>query len=770
MKKLLTFLLGAWLVGCSAPQQQPLSIVPYPNQVAVKRGTFEVKNQAIACDEALDEKTQRAIGAFATQLATISGGENPLSAEGTIRFVLAAEEPAEGYTLEVGKQGIEVRASQFAGFLYAMQSLKQLLPPAIYGTEPAPEAQWEVPCVKIVDAPRFAYRGMHLDVARHFFPIEEVKRYLDMMALHKMNRFHWHLTDDQGWRIEIKKYPRLTEVGSVRKQTCIGLDWTKFDGVPYGGYYTQEQIREVGKYAEERGITIVPEIDLPGHMIAALTAFPELGCTGGPYEVWGRWGIADEVLCAGNEQVYTFLENVLAEVIELFPSEVIHIGGDECPKKRWEKCPRCQAKIRELGLTDKDGFKAEHYLQAYITERIGKFVASKGRRILGWDEILEGKAPQDAIIMSWQGSKGGIAAAKLGHDVVMTPNSHFYFDYCQSLDRNAEPISIGGYLPVEQVYSFDPYDQLSEEQQKHILGVQANLWTEYIQTVDHLHYMLLPRMSALSEVQWCQPEVRNWERFLGQFRMDDIYTVMGFNFAKHIYEISDNLSADTQQGEVLVALSTAGNAPIYYTLDGSEPTTASARYTEPIAIRESCTLQAIADHKNLSKRPTYTKTFTLHKAVACPVTLNQPANRKYLFACPTSFVDGHHGTRMYKDRSWVGFMDNEMDLTLDMKGRGDYSSVMVESLVEKVRWIFPPRTIEVLLSDDGEHFTSVATLNVPEETPDTENGIKHYTVEFPATSARYLRIVATTVNPIPSWHKQAAGGKAHLFIGELEVE
>ena len=386
MKKLL-LTLAAGIVLCSCGSHDPqIAIVPYPNHLETGRGTYRVTDRPVTCDSRTDERTQRAVVGFAARLATVTGGTNPVTvadevpASG-IRFVTDESLPAEGYELNVDGEGIEVRASQFPGFLYALQSLEQLLPAAVYGTEPAPDAAWEVPCVKIADAPRFAYRGMHLDVARHFFSVDEVKRYIDVMAIHKLNTLHWHLTDDQGWRIEIKRYPELTAVGSIRKATVVRKEWGTYDGTPYGGFYTQDEIRDVVKYAADRGVTVIPEIDLPGHMLAALTAYPELGCTGGPYEVWGRWGVADDVLCPGREKTFEFLEGVLTEVMELFPSEYIHIGGDECPKVRWEKCPRCQAKIRQLGLKDDGEHTAEHYLQSYVTDRIGKFLAQHGRRI-----------------------------------------------------------------------------------------------------------------------------------------------------------------------------------------------------------------------------------------------------------------------------------------------------------------------------------------------------------------------------------------------------
>ena len=762
--------MAAGIALCSCGSHDPqIAIVPYPNHLEAGRGTYRVTDRPVTCDSRTDERTQRAVVGFAARLATVTGGTNPVTvadempASG-IRFVTA-----EGYELNVDGEGIEVRASQFPGFLYALQSLGQLLPAAVYGTEPAPDAAWEVPCVKIADAPRFAYRGMHLDVARHFFSVDEVKRYIDVMAIHKLNTLHWHLTDDQGWRIEIKRYPELTAVGSIRKATVVRKEWGTYDDTPYGGFYTQDEIRDVVEYAADRGVTVIPEIDLPGHMLAALTAYPELGCTGGPYEVWGRWGVADDVLCPGREKTFEFLEGVLTEVMELFPSEYIHIGGDECPKVRWEKCPRCQAKIRQLGLKDDGEHTAEHYLQSYVTDRIGKFLAQHGRRIIGWDEILEGRAPSDAVVMSWRGSEGGIAAAKLGHDVIMTPNSHFYFDYYQSLDTDAEPFGIGGYIPMEQVYSYDPaFPELTPEQQKHILGVQANLWTEYVLSDEHLEYMLLPRLAALSEVQWCLPETKDWNRFIGSFRMDEIYSQMGYEFAKHIFGVTASYAVDPEKGGVVMTLTTQGGAPIRYTLDGSDPTASSPLYKAPVTIGESCTFKAAALREGM-QTPVYARKFDFNKATGRRIALNAAPTLKYTYGGASLLVDGYRGGPVYSNGAWIGFLNEPLDVTIDMQGAKPYSAVTVESLVEKGEWVFPPSSVGVYLSDDGSEFTEAALMSVPQETAGSPDGVKPFKVLFPETSARYLRVVARTVDPIPAWHG-AAGQKAHMFVDEIIVE
>ena len=532
----LTLLTIALAVACGEKKQpQPFSVIPMPNDVKLSEGSFNVAGALVSVDENLDKASAKAVDGFVKTLETVTGKPmNGKRAAGQIRFGLNPNLGAEEYFLQVKPDGVDVEASAFGGFFYAIQTLKQMLPAEVYGGKKA-NAAWLLPCATILDAPRFDYRGIHLDACRHFWSIEETKRYIDIAAAYKINRLHWHLTEDQGWRIEIKKYPKLTEVGAWRNGTCIGKDFSSNDGIRYGGFYTQDQLREIVAYAAERNIIVIPEVDLPGHMVAALAAYPELGCTGGPYEVWTRWGVADDVLCVGKEETFTFLQDVLTEVMDIFPSEYIHIGGDECPKVRWENCPLCQARIKELGLQAHGNFSAEQELQCYVTARIQQFLNDHGRKIIGWDEILEGDLAPGATVMSWRGTQGGIEAAKQGFDVVMSPNSHMYIDHYQSLERDKEPLCIGGFTSVEKTYSYDPYEGMAPGTEDHILGVQANLWTEYIATEEFLEYMLLPRMCALSEVQWCNPERKDYARFDASldhtFQMLD---VMGYTYAKHV--------------------------------------------------------------------------------------------------------------------------------------------------------------------------------------------------------------------------------------------
>lgn len=526
---------------CCKAMCNKVTVIPQPASVEVHEGEFSLAGSSVKADESLGEAALNAIRNFEDNLASASG-IGKASSRKHIIFKRDSDLEAEEYSIEVNGNKAVVKASGLNGILYALETIRQMLPVEIYTGTPAAGASWTLPYMKIQDKPRFGYRGMHLDVSRHFFDVNQVKKYLDIMAIHKLNTFHWHLTDDQGWRIEIKKYPELTQKGSIRKETLIGhwKDKKGYDGTPYGEgmWYTQEQIRDIVDYAEAKGITVIPEIDLPGHMVAALATYPELGCTGGPYEVRTGWGIAKEVLCVGKESTMEFLEDVLAEICGLFPSKYIHIGGDECPKDSWKNCPHCQARIKELGFQDDEKHKAEHYLQSYVIRRMESFLASKGKRIIGWDEILEGGLAPDATVMSWRGEKGGREAISQGHDAIMVPKQYFYFDYYQSKDSSNEPLGIGGFVPVEKVYSFEPFTKdMTDEEKSHILGIQANLWTEYISENWHLEYMLLPRMSALSEVQWCEPEDRNYKRFIDKMdKMAKIYEALGYNYAKHIFK------------------------------------------------------------------------------------------------------------------------------------------------------------------------------------------------------------------------------------------
>ncbi len=510
-------------------------VVPLPRSIQLKGGkpfTLDGSTQ-IAVTNA-DPKLRKNAELLAGYLKDLTGFEVPVLQEvlpggkrGENLILLSTEllsENPEAYEITVTPDIVMIAGASPAGNFYGIQTFRKAIP--AQGAVGAVE----FPQAVIADYPQFGYRGAHFDVARHFFPADSVKTYLDMMALHNMNRLHWHLTDDQGWRLPLKKHPELITKGSVRRGTCIGKDFDSCDSIPYGGFYTPAEIQDIIAYAADRHITVIPEVDLPGHMLAALTAHPDLGCTGGPYELWTIWGVSDDVLCAGNEGVYTLLEDVLTELADIFPSEYIHIGGDECPKDRWKNCSKCQAKIAELGLTDDEHFTKEDKLQSHVMRFSSDVLARKGKKIIGWDEILEGDIPENAVVMSWRGSEGGQKAAAMGHDAIMTPYTHYYLDYYQSNDTENEPLAIGGYIPLSKAYAYEPFEGISPENQHHILGVQANLWTEYIHTFPHAQYMVLPRWAALSEVQWSDPASRDLPAFKRRLQnLRSHYRLNGYN-------------------------------------------------------------------------------------------------------------------------------------------------------------------------------------------------------------------------------------------------
>ncbi len=510
-------------------------VIPKPSKIEMLTGKFLVNtNTRIVGSEALKNEGEL----LASMLSGATGESISFSSEGKGNIALKLDDTIkneEGYALHVTFDKIEISGKNAIGVFYGIQTLRQLMPASIEAKD-GNLKELTIPAVEIKDAPRFKYRGMHLDVGRHLFPAEFIKKYIDLIAMHKMNTFHWHLTEDQGWRLEIKKYPKLTEIGAWRKETLVGHGATKkldrkYDGKKYGGFYTQEEVKEIVAYAATKHVTVIPEIELPGHSLAAIAAYPELGNTGEQYEVGTRWGVYDEIY-APSEKTFQFLEDVLTEVIELFPSKLIHIGGDEAPKTQWENSKLAQEVIKREGLKD------EHELQSYFIKRIEKFLNSKGRHIIGWDEILEGGLAPNAAVMSWRGTEGGIAAAKQKHDVVMTPGHSVYFDHYQTEDKENEPLAIGGKTTVADVYAYEPMpEELTAEEKQYILGAQANVWTEYMKTTDHVEYMILPRMSALSEVVWSSKENRNWEDFsvrLNTFK--DRFDALGLNYGKHTFK------------------------------------------------------------------------------------------------------------------------------------------------------------------------------------------------------------------------------------------
>ena len=772
-KKLLTGALAAMaflLPSTAAGQTADFNIIPRPQQVNVSNDapfTLSAKTVISLGTNSQNMKCNANMLASYIEQATgirpaVGKSKNGTAIVLTIDKTIAN---AEGYKLDADAKQIRIAGASAAGVFYGIQTLRKSLP-LVNGKA----SKVSIPAVHIADAPRFAYRGTHLDVSRHFVTADSVRQFIDMLALHNINRFHWHLTDDQGWRIEIKKYPLLTQIGSKRAQTVIGHNSGKYDGKPYSGFYTQKQIRDIVKYAADRYITIVPEIDLPGHMQAALAAYPDMGCTGGPYEVWQKWGVSDNVLCAGNDKTLTFIDNVLKEITKLFPSKYIHVGGDECPKTQWQKCPKCQARIKALNLEAKDGHSAEERLQSYIITHASNYLKSLGRNTIGWDEILEGGLAEGATVMSWRGESGGIAAAKQHHDVVMTPNSYLYFDYYQSLDKANEPLAIGGYLPLETVYSYEPMPkELTADEARHIIGVQANIWTEYMPTFKQMQYMALPRLAALSEVQWSQPALKDYTSFTNRLtEFTHLYDRLGYNYAKHLYNVAIHVDSDNKWRENLIHMTTAGNAEIRYTLDGTEPTVNSTLYTGAIVLQKSAKIRAAAFRDG--KRSSVTsQDISFNKATACPVELLQPTHKNYTYKGGATLTDGLLGDKGFGTGRWLGFSGNDLEAVIDLKQNTDVSSVSLNTCVDKGSWIFDARNIEVSVSADGKSFTKVASKSLPALEEQTPDNIYTYELTFPQTTTRYVKVTATSEHNIPEWH----GGKgkpAFLFVDEISVK
>ncbi|MBS1582127.1 MAG: family 20 glycosylhydrolase [Bacteroidetes bacterium] len=689
----------------------------------------------------------------------------------------------ETYWLNITPQGIDLSATTPAGLFRGSRTLVQLVE---QGRE-----QRSVPCLSIVDHPRFPWRGMHLDVCRHFFPVEFVKKYIDLLARYKMNSFHWHLTDDQGWRIEIKKYPKLTEVGAWRKGSQVGpYSRREYDTIPYGGFYTQDEIREVVAYAAQRHINVVPEIEMPGHALAALTAHPHLGCTGGPYEVEKGWGVFDDVFCAGNDSVFIVLEDVLTEVMALFPSSYIHIGGDECPKERWKTCPKCQARMKAEKLKD------EHELQSYFIKRIERFVNAKGRKIIGWDEILEGGLAPNAAVMSWRGTEGAIAAARSGHYAVMSPGSYCYFDHYQGDPAN-EPLAIGGYTPLQKVYGYEPVpNELKPEEARYILGAQGNLWAEYILTTDQVEYMAVPRMLALAEVLWTPKAKRDEASFIQRLekefpRLDELKV----NASRSLYQVQIKPEQGPHSGEIQITLTgTREGMPIKVTLTDNPPEpdgsywmaigNSTSQYDGPFTIKEPFIVSASHLTKDIFTNekepfPISSKKFNFNLATARPITLSEPPNERYAEGGAFTLVDGITGQEKRVNTEWLGWRKS-VTITVDLDSVQDIHSMGVGARNETYSWIHLPKRITFSLSTDGRSFQTIGTASPPtgNETWRDEGGQEQLRPLVPqgryqlgidrGGRGRFVRITVEHPGAIPQGYP-GAGSPAWLFLDEIEV-
>jgi hexosaminidase len=749
--------------------QRTSAVIPQPVRLTPGTGSFAItaatkiyvgpKNDELRrIGQSLSQEIGRATGVQPPVVQAAPGKQR----QGSIYLTLTTPSPAdslgaEGYTLSVQPTQVTLAATQPAGLFMGTQTLRQLLPVQR-------GASASLPAMEVIDKPRYSWRGMHLDVCRHFFSTEFVKKYIDYLAMHKMNTFHWHLTDDQGWRIEIKKYPKLTSVGGYREGTLIGHYGEKvprYDNVRYGGFYTQEQIKEVVKYAQDRYITVVPEIEMPGHALAALTAYPELSCTGGPFKVGQTWGVFDDIFCAGNEQTFAFLQDVLTEVMPLFPSKIVHIGGDEAPKTRWKTCPKCQARIKAEHLKD------EHELQSYFVQRMEKFVNSQGKTIIGWDEILEGGLAPNAAVMSWRGMEGGTAAAKQKHQVVMTPGEFVYFDHAQG-DPALEPLNIGGYLPLAKVYSFEPTPpELTADEKKYILGAQANLWTEYIPTEQYAEYMVLPRMAALAEVLWTPASLKNWESFKVRMQPQyQRYAALGANYAKSAFNVRQQFAVDTTKAADMVTLALdAAGLQTFYTLDGSAPTPAATAYAGPFALTNSATVKAASFENGQPAGKMTTTEVQAHKAFAVPTKLATTPNKNYRANGPLTLVDGLHGSLSHTDGHWLGFLGDDLVATIDLKKATEISSVRSTFLQKPEDEILLPTALEVAVSTDGRTYKTVYSAPVAALPPGS--AVSEVKADWKKTKARFVRVTAKNAQAKKAATKEVS---TWLFADELVVQ
>ena len=754
---------------------QTVSVVPKPAKMIVGEGRFTISNKT-KIYVSNDAEARRVAQEFANRLkidgtiVSVSNFSTNASKSGSnaIFFILNEKIMANtegGYLLNVSPNQINVQASTAQGLFYATQTLYQLLPNTVFSTTKlATKQSWTVPAIDIEDKPRYVYRGMHLDVCRHFQPVSFVKKYIDMLALHKFNTFHWHLTEDQGWRIEIKKYPKLTEIGGFRSETLIGHygeTVPRYDGKRYGGYYTQEQIKEIVAYAAARFITVVPEIEMPGHALAALAAYPELSCDSTKkYAPATTWGVFDDVFCP-SETTFKFIDDVMTEVCALFPSKYIHIGGDECPKKAWKNSAFCQ------DLMKKEGLKNEEELQSYFIKRVEKILKSKGRRIIGWDEILEGGLAPEATVMSWRGTEGGIAAARERHDVIMTPGTHCYFDHYQA-DPETEPLAIGGFTTLQKVYSYEPTpDVLTAEEAKHILGAQANVWTEYIKTSEYLEYMVFPRACALSEVLWSPKDKRDFKDF--SVRLNEHINrlkLQKVNVAMHLYSVSATLN--TEKATPSVSLSCIDTAlDIRYTTDGTEPKLASKRYEKPLEISDVTTIKALAFKNGKSLGKASKQTFYISPILGKTYTTKIPPKNTYESG-KYGLTNGLIGSTKSFEQ-WTGWDGDDMEVTLDLGEAKQLKKVSLNFLNRPSAWIFLPDYVTLAVSEDGVTWKDVNRFDFKYDN-NLKTEMKKATLEVSEYTKpkRYIRIYAKNQGKGPKGHA-SEGHTVWVFADEIMV-
>lgn len=763
--------------GCEPCPRADYNVIPAP-EVSQAGGTFILKsglsvgfpegdaamerNAAFLAQYIQEMTSSKEAAAAPAEQDGISLTCAPGKGDITLSVDMKALSNPEAYDIKVTRRGITITGGSPAGVYYGIQTLRKSLPAG-----DAPCCKVAMPCGRIGASPRFAYRGVLFDTARHYFGMDYLKPYLDIMALHGCNRFHWHLTDDQGWRFEVKAFPLLTEIGSVRDETQVGNNRAdvKYDGIPHGGFYTQDECRELVAYAAGRNIEIIPEIDLPGHMQAALAAYPQLGCSGGPYDVRKRWGISEEVLCAGNPATLDFLKAVLDEVMDVFPSRYIHIGGDECPRTRWHDCPKCQAKADELGFVDGEHPK-EAYLQSYIMTEIESYLSAHGRSIIGWDEMLEGNPSPDATVMAWRAVRCGADAVKGGHPVIMTPQRYCYFDFDQVTPVPGAGQS--GMLPLRQVYDFEPVPAgLTGEEESLFMGVQANEWSEYIATEERASELLLPRLAAMSEVQWLPRGCKDYFRFMEALpRIKAIYEKMGFGCFAGMDD-GVNMVSRACTGGYEVSAGVMDGAPIHYTTDGTDPSADSPLYEAPLKVSAPLTLKMAALREGGMSEVSEMR-YHIAKSTFKPVTLqDQPALvHSYDGAC--MLTDGLKGPQDFRSGYWLGFEEKDVVATIDMGEATEISSLRYSVCIYTALWLFNAVSAEISASRDGKEFSTVASEAYPEYT-EHHFEIADHELSFAPVKARYFRVKIECPKVLPPYHN----GRSHalfMFVDEISLD
>jgi hexosaminidase len=751
-------------------------IIPQPVSINKNSGEFIIsKNTVIVANDETDRKTAALLNEY---LQTFYGLKLDIDRKegrdyirlSTRNFIQAPEKDA--YQLQVNQDGVNIEGDTHAGTFYGMQSLIQLLP--VHNNKNNKNLTIGVPLVSINDSPRFKYRGMHLDVARHFFPVSFVKKYIDYLAQHKINYFHWHLTDDQGWRIEIKKYPALVDVASCRNGTIVGrYPGTKNDNEKYCGYYTQDEVKDIVQYAADRHITVVPEIEMPGHASAAIAAYPWLSCfpeketniPSHPSEeskklkgkkVQETWGVFEDIFCAGKESTFIFLENVLEEVLSLFPSQYIHVGGDEAPKSHWKKCSACQARIKNEGLKD------EHQLQSYFIQRMEKFLNNKGRILIGWDEILEGGLAPNAVVMSWRGESGGIAAAKENHYVIMTPQKPVYFDHAQT--RTEDSVVIGGFNPLEAVYQYEPIPaELTGDQGKYVLGAQANVWTEYIKYPSRVEYTIFPRMSALSEVLWTDENKKNWNQFEKKLQTQfKRYDQWGANYSKAYYDVKLSFLPTPNNQGVTLKMKPRDNAGVLqYKINNG----GAVKYTTPVLLNKSGDI-LVSYYRNDNLINSIPFTFSYNIATGKKITIKKAPTQQYPGQGGAfGLVNGIWSKKGLSHPDWLGWIGDDIEATIDLGKQEKISSVKMHTLNQNGSWIYLPSYIEVFTSTDGKVFKSQGRSN--DFVKDTLT-MGFMNVNFNPVTTRFVKLIAKNYGLIPEG-QPGAGNKAWIFADEIQI-